>query len=329
MRTSAVGRETGTGAPAAPPRPRPGRWAFHADEFVPLDEARLPLTTQGLHYGTGVFEGIRGYAGADGRVHLFRLAEHYRRFLRSCRLMRVDLGHSAAELADITVELLARNGFSSDSYVRPLAYKLGLLPGTAPGVGLSGVSDALSIVASELGDYTPAGGLRCVVSSWRLPRRDTLPAQAKITGGYVTNALALEEARAAGCDDAIMLTADGRVGEATTANVFVVQDGVLHTPPVSTGILAGVTRDTVLALAAELCLPATEADLDPADLVLGEELLLTGTGIGIAPVVELDGRPIGDGAPGPVGARLAETYQRVVRAEHPGRTSWLTTVGPR
>jgi branched-chain amino acid aminotransferase len=311
---------------SAPARPVPGRWVFHAGGFVPFDEAGLPLTTQGLHYGTGVFEGIRGHLGAGGRVHLFRLADHYRRFLRSCRMLRIDIGHTAEELAAITVDLVHRNGSTSDIYVRPLAYKLALEPGTAPGVGLSGVTDALSIVASKLGRYTPRAGLRCVISPWRLPGRDTLPAQAKITGGYVTNALALDEARAAGYDDAVLLTPDGKVGEATTANVFAVRDGVLRTPPVSAGILAGVTRQTVLTLAGELGVPSAETDLDPADLLLADEVLLTGTGVGVVPVVELAGRPVGGGTPGPLGTRLAQTYERVVRGQDGGRQSWLTTV---
>ncbi|MEV0230710.1 branched-chain amino acid transaminase [Nonomuraea sp. NPDC050786] len=308
-------------------RPLHGRWVYHGGEFVPFSEVHLPPTTQGLHYGTGVFEGIRAYATRDGaQTHLFRVHDHYRRFLRSCRLLRIDPGLTADELADVTAELLRRNGDRGDVYVRPLAYKLGLLPGTPPGVGLGGVSDAVTIVASRLGDYGPPGGVRCLISSWRRPGRATLPVQAKVTGGYVNNALAVEDARAAGYDDAILLNEAGQVAEASTANVFAVRGGRLATPPADADILPGITRDTVLTLAAGLGMPAEESPLHPADLLLADEVFLTGTGIGVTPVIEINGRPVGAGAPGPSTTRLAQLYGRLVRAEREDTHGWLTPV---
>ncbi|MET8141714.1 branched-chain amino acid transaminase [Sphaerisporangium sp. NPDC005288] len=314
-------------------RPLPGRWVYHRVQneggFVRFDDVRLPPTTQGLHYGTGAFEGIRAHAAAGGgRVHLFRVRDHYRRFLRSCRLLRIEVGLSADELADLTVELLRRNGDMGDVYIRPLAYKLGLLPGTPPGVGLGGISEAVTIVASRLGAYTPPGGVRCLVSSWRRPSRAAVPVQAKITGGYVNSALAVEDARAAGYDDAILLNDAGQVAEASTANVFAVRGGALLTPPPDADILPGITRDTVLTLAADLGLTAAERPLHPADLLLADEVFLTGTGVGLTPVIVVNGRPIGTGERGPVTSRLVERYRQVVRAEREDARGWLTAVEP-
>ncbi len=339
MATAIEGRpeRVGAAAPgAAAERPQAGRqerpavasWAYHQGEFVPFAEARLPLTTQALQYGTGVFEGIRAYVSQDGEeVSLFRAHDHFERFLRSCRLLRIDPGATVEELVEHCAELIRRNGVVADTYLRPLGYKLGLLPGSPPGVSLTGVSDALSITAFALGAYTSADGIRCSVSSWTRPRSSAIPMQAKTTGGYVNNALAMDEARAAGHDDALLLNDRGQVAEATTANVFAVRDGSLTTPPLSADILAGITRDTVLALAADLGLGCVERELPLPELLQADEVLLTGTGVGITPVVAVSGRRIGEGVPGPVTTRLAESYARTVRgAGDAHHRRWLTAV---
>lgn len=306
--------------------PQLGPVAYHRGEFVDAGIGRLPLTTQGLHYGTGVFEGIRAHLLDSGELAVFRLEDHLDRLMAGARLLRIDTGVTRRQLPEVVVELLRRNGFAADVYLRPLAYKLGLLPGTRPGVGLAGVSDALSIVVSKLGDYQPAQGIRCLISSWRRPARSAIPVKAKITGGYVNNALALDEARSAGFDDAILLDDRGRVAEASTANVFVVRDGRLITPPADGDRLPGITRDTVLALAAELGIPAGEAELDGTDLLQAEEVFITGTGCGVSPVIEIAGRPVGEGRPGPVSTGLRETYDQTVRGRRPDTRGWLTTV---
>ncbi|MGI5506268.1 branched-chain amino acid transaminase [Lentzea sp. CA-135723] len=306
--------------------PELGPVAYHRGEFVDARAAHLPLTTQGLHYGTGVFEGIRAHPLDSGDLAVFRLGDHLDRLLAGARLLRVDTGVTRELATEIVVELLRRNGFTADVYLRPLAYKLGLQPGTRPGVGLTGVSGALSIVVSRLGDYQPPAGLRCLISSWRRPARSAIPVRAKITGGYVNNALALDEARCAGFDDAILLDERGLVAEATTANVFVVRDGLLVTPPATGDRLPGITRDTVLTLAADLGIDRVEAELDSTDLLQAEEVFLTGTGCGVSPVIEVAGRPVGAGEPGPVGTALRETYDQTIRGRRPDTRGWLTTV---
>ncbi|MFI2612892.1 branched-chain amino acid transaminase [Kitasatospora sp. NPDC018619] len=314
--------------PAAPGKPAVSGVAYHRGEFVPFAEASLPLTTQALQYGTGVFEGIRAHASADGgELLLFRVHDHYERFLRSCRLLRIDTGLTVEDLVGITCELLRRNGARTDTYLRPLGYKLGLLPGSRPGVGLTGVSDAVSVTGFAMGAYTPPGGIRCAVSSWVRPRSAAVPVQAKVTGGYVNNALAADEARSAGYDDAILLNDRGQVAEASTANVFVVRSGRLLTPPATADLLPGITRDTVLALAADLGIEAAEREVGVPDLLQADEVLLTGTGVGITPVTGLSGRPVGTGEPGPVTLALAERYARTVRGgAGPRHQHWLTPV---
>ncbi|MFF3941602.1 branched-chain-amino-acid transaminase [Streptomyces phaeofaciens] len=305
-----------------------GAWAYDRGEFVPAHAPRLPLSTQGLHYGTAVFEGIRAYR-SHGGLQLFRAHEHYARLLRGCRMLRITgIPSTVGELVDITVELLRRNAHDGDVYVRPVAHKLSLLPGTPPGVSLAGVSDALSLTTFG---YPTAGDVqevRCALSAWRRPSRDALPVQAKIAGGYVTSALACDEARAAGYDDAILLDRSGNVAEATTANVFAVRDGVLVTPPVTGDLLPGITRDTVITLCREAGTTVLEHPLTPADLYTADEVFLTSTGKEVASVVELSGRAIGSGTAGPVATRVAELYRTVTTARDRAadRPRWLTAV---
>lgn len=319
------------------PRQRPtqlglGAWAYDRGEFVPATAPRLPLSTQGLHYGTAVFEGIRAYP-SDSGLQLFRAREHYERLLRGCRLLRITgIPSTVQELIDITVELLRRNAHDGNVYIRPLAHKLSLLPGTPPGVSLAGVSDALSLTTFGYPTSGDADEVRCAVSAWRRPSSDALPVQAKIAGGYVTSALACDEARATGYDDAILLDRWGNVAEASTANVFMVRDGVLVTPPATGDLLPGITRDTVITLCRERGTTVLERTLSLADLHTADEVFLTSTGKGVASVVELSGRDIGSGTAGPVAARVAALYRTATTARggagDVGHPEWLITVAP-
>lgn len=305
-----------------------GAWAYDRGEFVPATAPRLSLSTQGLHYGTGAFEGIRARRSAGG-LHLFRARDHYERLLRACRLLRITgVPDKADELVDITVDLLRRNGHHGDTYVRPLVHKLALLPRTPPGVSLTGVSDALSITTFDFPTGAAVQGVRCGISSWRRPPRDAVPAQVKLSGGYVTCALAGDEARAAGFDDAVLLDRAGNVAEATTSNVFAVLDGRLFTPPASGDLLPGITRDTLITVCREAGLEVSERVLSPADLLTADEVFLSSTGKGVAGVVSLAGRDIGSGAVGPVTERAAALYDAVRSAPGGTHPEWLTLVAP-
>ncbi|MGW1146428.1 aminotransferase class IV [Streptomyces sp. NPDC002454] len=318
----------GPGAPArnAPSALGMGAWAYDRGEFVPATAPRLPLSTQALHYGTAAFEGIRAYRSAEG-LFLFRAREHFERLLRACRILRiVDIPRDTGELVDITVDLLRRNEHTADAYVRPLAHKLALLPDTPPGVSLAGVSDGLSITTFG---FPPSGilrGARCTLSAWRRPPRDTLPAQAKIVGGYVTSALACDEARAGGYDDAILLDHTGNVAEATTANVFAVLDGTVVTPAGTGDLLPGITRDTLMTLCRETGNEVLERALTPAELFTADEVFLSSTGKGVVPVTSLSGRDIGDGRVGPVATRIAALYDAATGAPDGPHPEWLTPV---
>ncbi|MDQ0794222.1 branched-chain amino acid transaminase [Streptomyces sp. B1I3] len=312
-----------TTAVAAPP------YAYHNGAFVEAGAVRLPLSTQALHYGTGVFEGIRAYAqeGASGPA-VFRLREHLERLERSAATLRLQLPCDVDGLTEIVLDLLRRNGSGGDTYIRPLAYKLALEPGTPFGVKLSGVSGQFTVTTVKMGSYVPSEGLRCKVSTVRRVPSVSIPSAAKVTGTYVNNALAVEEAHADGCDDALMLGLDGNLTEASTSNVFVVgRDGSVATPPVTADILPGITRASAIELLArEFGITVEERPVAVEELAQAQEVFTTGTGVEICAVTSIDHREVGTGRAGAVTSRLRDVYDEVVRGRRPAYASWLTPV---
>jgi branched-chain amino acid aminotransferase len=298
-------------------------WCYHDGELQKMGEVRLSPATHALNYGTGVFEGIRAYWSEErGTLQVLKLREHYERFERSCRMLRIELPLSIDELCDTTLEILRRNAPREDTYIRPLAYK-GI---TSVGVNLLG-EDQLSIFTVPMGNYVELTGLKCCVSSWRRTPDTSIPARGKLTGSYINTALAVDEAHRAGYDDAIFLTQDGHVSEASAANIFLVRKGELITPPVTADILEGITRDAVMELAEkEMGLPVVERDVDRTELYAADEVFLSGTGFQIAPVTAVDGRPIGTGSIGPVAERLQELYFKAARGGWPEYADWTVAV---
>jgi branched-chain amino acid aminotransferase len=298
-----------------------GRWTTVA-------QAGLTVATQALHYGTGVFEGIRSYWDAERDVfHLVRLGDHVERFLRGCRLLRIDPKLSAPELRDLIVALVERSGFRGDLYLRPLGLKSRLAPGTPFGVGLSGVEDLVAVYAVPMASRATLRAIACAISSWRRVPGEAVPPQAKLTGSYVNVALAVDEARAAGFDEAIMLNTRGTVAEASTSNVFARHGDTLTTPSRDSDILAGITRDCVLQLArAYLDVEVREAPLPLPDLLLADEVFLCGTGGELVAVTGIGGRTIGTGAPGPVTTELFTRYRAAVRGTDEAHAHWTTAV---
>ena len=298
-------------------------WCYHGGEMVRLGEVRLSPATHSLNYGTGVFEGIRAYWNEKrGTLQVLKLREHYERFERSCRMLRVELPHSVDELCDITLEILRRNAPREDTYIRPLAYKAV----ESVGVNLRGGSE-LSIFTVPMGNYVELTGLKVCVSSWRRTPDTAIPARGKFTGSYINTALAVDEAQRAGYDDAIFLTQDGHVSEASAANIFLTRKGQLFTPPVTADILEGITRDAVMELAErELGMTVLERDVDRTELYAADEVFLSGTGFQIAPVVEVDERPVGTGVIGPVAGRLQELYFKAARGEWDEYADWTVAV---
>ncbi len=311
--------------PQAAPVETTELWAFFRGEFVPLRDANINVMTHGFNYGTAVFEGIRAYWNADEeQLFALELVAHYARIRASAGLLMMEVRQSPEELAEITVELLRRDGLREDMYVRPIVYK----SSETIGVRLHNLDSDVTIFAVPFGQYIDTeGGIRAQVSSWRRTDDNAIPARGKITGAYVNGALAKSEAQLNGFDEAIVLTADGHVSEGSAENLFIVKDGVLITPPVTDNILEGITRRRLIGIARDdLGIPTVERSIDRTELYGADEVFLCGTGAQISPVIEIDRRAIGSGRPGPVSRDLSRTYFDAVRGRNPAYRDWLTPV---
>ncbi|HEX9133903.1 MAG TPA: branched-chain amino acid transaminase [Ktedonobacteraceae bacterium] len=298
---------------------------FMNGEFIPAEQGVIPVRTHGFSYGTGCFEGIRGYWNEeDQQIYLFRIREHYERFLRSCKILQISLPYTAEQLVDISLELIKRNGHRQDVYLRPMAYKADQIVG----VRLHNLEDHLIITSEPLGNYLDITGLHCCVSSWRRVDDNAIPARAKITGAYVNSAFAKSEAMQNGFDEAIMLTHEGHVSEGSAENIFLLMNGEFVTPAPTENILLGITRDTIMELARrEFGRITRERQIDRTELYVADEIFLCGTGAQIAPVIKVDHRPIGDGTVGPISKALQQLYFDVVRGRIPEyRAQWCMPV---
>jgi branched-chain amino acid aminotransferase len=299
--------------------------AFFKGKFVDIDQAQVSVMTHGLNYGTGCFEGIRAYWNeGEEELYLFRLGEHYERMHRSARILRINLPHTVAELNEITIELLRREGYRHDAYIRPLAFKADEIIG----VRLHDLTDGFAVFAVPFGRYIEKEeGAHVCISSWRRVDDNAVPARAKITGAYINSALAKTDAILNGYDEALVLTQGGHISEGSAENFFMVRNGALITPPVSSDILEGITRDTVIELAREeLGLPTIERAIDRSEIYTCEEAFLCGTGVQVAAITQIEHRPVGEGLIGPVVTRLRETYFDVVRGNNPKYRHWCTPV---
>lgn len=303
----------------------PNTWVFYEGEFARYHDVRLGLMTHALHYGTGVFEGIRAYWNPKAeQLFLLEPVAHFERMKRSASVMRMALPHSTEELVDHTVELLRRNAFKSDVYVRPLLYT----SSEEIGVRLHNLNHSFFIYAIPFGNYVEIeSGIRCMVSTWRRLPDQSLPARAKVTGSYAQSALAKSEAVENGYDEAIVLQVNGHVSEGSAENLFMFKDGVFVTPPVTDDILEGVTRALLMKLIKEeLGLPMVERSIDRTELYACEELLLCGTGAQISPVIEVDRRPVGNGKVGEFTQELQSIYFGAVRGELKKYKDWTVPV---
>jgi branched-chain amino acid aminotransferase len=291
--------------------------------FVRYDEAKVGLLTHGLQYGTGCFEGIRGFwSAADDELFLLSVREHYERLAQSAKILMITLPHSVDDLVDLTVELVARNEFRTDLYLRPCTFKAN----EDVGVRLHDVRDSFAIIAIPFSKYFDSNaGLKVGVSSWRRMDDNAAPARGKIMGIYVNSALAKSEALLNGFDEAIMLSQDGHVSEGSAENLFVVKNGVLYTPDPSQNILEGITRRTLMTLAHdEMGLPVVERAIDRSELFAADEVLLTGSAAGVQWIASVDHRPVGDGTRGPVAAQLIELYDKLTHNRLPDYADLLT-----
>ena len=302
-------------------------YAFFEGRIVPFAEAKVSVGTHALQYGTGAFAGIRGYLDTDGEtINIFRLPDHSARLLRSAKLLRAELPFDREHLAATIVSLVERNAPSGDCYIRPFVYKsaIELTP------RLRGLDDQLAIYMLSLGDYLDTSrGLHAIVSSWvRIPD-NAIPSRGKLSGSYINSAFAKDEAEEKGADEAILLSTSGKVSEGSACNLFIVRDGVLITPPVTGDILEGITRRSFLQFAIDAGIPTEQREIDRSELYIADEAFFCGTGVQVAPIATIDGRPIGDGEPGaagPITLHLKEIFFDLVRGRSDRYRDWITSV---
>jgi len=299
-------------------------WAFFRGGFVPLRDANVSVMTHALNYGTAVFEGIRAYWNADEKqLYALDLVPHFERMVRSAALLFMQVMYTPEQMADLTVELLRRDGLQEDTYIRPLIYKSSELIG----VRLHNLDADFTMFAIPFGKYIDTeSGVRAQVSSWRRTDDNAIPARGKVTGAYVNSALAKSEAQLNGFDEAIVLTQDGHVSEGSAENLFIARDGTLITPAVTDNVLEGITRSRLIGLAGDLGIPVIQRSIDRTELYNADEVFLCGTGAQVSAVVEIDRRLVADGRPGPITTRLSRTYFEAVRGRLDTYHSWLTPI---
>jgi len=300
-----------------------GTIAYYRGDFCPIEEATVSIRAKGLNYGLGCFEGIRAYWCSDEeQLYVFRCREHYERLRHSCRIIGLPIEPDPDELVEITRELLRRNGHKEDTYIRPLAFNASfqLSPIMTPD------DNRIAVYTMPLNDYLDTSqGVTASVSSWRRLSDNTIPARAKPTAAYLNSALARGEAMACGFDEAIMLTSDGYVSEASAEHLFLVMGGRLVTPTSQDDNLDGVTRRTILEIApADLSVAVEVRRISRTELYVADEAFLCGTGAQVTPLVGVDGRPVGDGKAGPVTRKLQDLYLRIVKNKIAKYAHWCT-----
>ena len=299
--------------------------AFFGGEFVPIEKAKVSIMTHTFNYGTGCFEGIRAYWNEEEeQLFVFRVREHYERFYNSCRILRIELPYSVERLGELTIELLHKEDYRADAYIRPLAYKAT----EGIGVRLHDVENEFAVFSVPFGRYIEKEeGANVCVSSWHRISDNAVPARAKITGAYVNSAFSKTEALLDGFDEAIVLNRNGHVSEGSAENLFIVREGKLITPPVTENILEGITRATIMQFAREqFGLETVERPIDRTELYLAEEAFFCGTGVQVAALATVDRRPVGTGKLGPIVKKIRDLYFDIVKGKVEEYRHWCTPV---
>ena len=299
-------------------------FAYLNKQFVPLEEAKVGIATNALHYGTAIFEGIRGnWNGDQKQIYLFRLKDHFERMHNGCRILKMKPPHSVDEMCQITAKVVAMCRFEEDVYVRPMTYK----SSQSLGVRLHDLESDFLVLAIPWGPYLDMEKASCGISSWRRPDYNAIPPNTKLTGLYINNALAKTEAIDKGFDEAIMLSPDGLVSEGSGENIFLVIDGKLVTPASDNRIQLVITRDTLMKLAKEeLGVESVERPIKVYEPFKAQECFLTGTAAHLSPGGEVDHRPIGNGEVGEITAKLQKLYFEVIRGNNAKYRDWCTPV---
>jgi branched-chain amino acid aminotransferase len=291
-------------------------------KFVKFEDAKVHLLTHSLHYGSGIFEGIRCYDTDNGPA-IFRLGDHARRFLNSARIYGMPIKISQPAFEGAIKATISKNNLRS-AYIRPLGYynNIGI------GFNVKGKTASIAIAAIQFGSLFPEHekGLRCKVSSWHRISSTTLPPEAKACGNYLNSILGSQEATNSGYDETIFLTGDGHVAEGPGENIFLVQDNVLLTPPKSSSILLGITRDSIIKIAESSGIEVQERDISREELYTSDEAFFAGTAAEITPIVSVDSRILGNAKPGPITKVLADRYSNIVSGKDKEFIHWLSFV---
>jgi branched-chain amino acid aminotransferase len=294
---------------------------FFEGKIVPFEDAKISVATHALNYGTAVFGGLRGYWNDEKKkLYIFRPYDHYRRLLNSGRMMNMHIPYDEEGLIQLTLDLVHKEGWQTDIYIRPLIYKADM----GIGVRLHDLRDELTIFSMPFKQYVKnETNAHVTISSWRRLDDNMIPARGKVSGAYANSALIKTDANRAGFDEALVLNQDGHISEGSAMNIFMVRDGVVITPPVTDNILEGITRRTAMELAKnELGLPVMERSIDRTELFICDELFMTGSAAQIVAITKVDFRPIGNGEMGPVAKRIREVFDDVVRAKNPKYVHW-------
>lgn len=301
------------------------RFAFFDNRIVPIGEANVSVMTHGLHYGTGVFGGLRGYWNAQQQqLYVFRPRDHYTRFLQSASLLRMQLPYSVDDLVQATRDVLRAEAYRENCYIRPLAY----VAEHSIQLRLHDMSSAVTIFSLPFGQYIAnESGAHVAFSAWRRIDDNTIPARGKIAGAYVNSAMSSSDVRLAGYDEALVLNDDGHVSEMSSANFFIVRDGVAITPPVTSNVLEGIVRRTVIQLLRdELGVPVVERQVDRSEVYIADECFMCGTGVQVAAITRIEHRNVADGTMGDVTRRLRALFFDVVAGKVERYRSWLEPV---
>lgn len=294
--------------------------AYFENQFVPFEAAKISIATHALHYGTAAFGGMRGIPNPDnsGQILLFRLDRHCQRLSQSAKFLNYDL--SADKLREIIVDFVKKNKPSTSFYIRPLVYSSGL--GIAP--RLHKIEKDFFVYGLEMGEYLSAEGIKCRISSWYRQEDRSFPLRGKISGAYITSALAKTEAVESGFDEAILMNSQGKVCEATGMNVFIVRNGQLITPGFDQDILEGITRDSILTLAKDLGIATLERPIDKSELLIADEVFLCGTAAKIAPVQQIESFQLSPHRP--ITQKLREKLLAITENKDPKYQDWVTVI---
>lgn len=298
------------------------KYVWFDGKFITLDKAKVPITTHAIHYGTSVFEGIRAYWN-DQNLFVFRLEEHIKRFRRSGQFYNISLNFSNKEIFDAILEICKKNRLKKSCYIRPF-YFVGEY-----GINLHVTEKAPTIVAIftfPFGDLFNKNGISAGISSWRKFSDLSTPPQAKMGGNYLNSIIATQEAKRNGFDEAILLDLEGNVSEAPGENIFIIRDGKIFTPPLNSSALDGITRDAIIKIGKDHEMQVSENEITRSELMMADEVFLTGTAAEITPIISIDGKKIGNGKPGNITKKMMEEYEEIVMNRNEVYRHWLTPV---